>query len=183
MGYNSSGPWEQELVPDGDASGNLPAHFQKAAESRRGRTVQSFASTAARDAAFAGLTSAQKKGAISFVDGAGWFGYTGSAWRPFSMEGYTFQSGLANVVTNSVGLFSIDHTLGVTNCDVKLTHVYGGPAGAADNIMDRVKYSVREYQFNRVVCHAEDVQIPQNVAAALVNAALIVSYRIEKHPS
>ena len=180
MGYNSSGPYERELVPDGDASGDMSAHFQKQSESRRGRTIQPFASTAARDAAFAGLTSDQKKGAISFVDGAGWFGFTGSVWRPFSMEGYTFQHGLANVATDGNGLFSIDHTLGQTNVGAQLTPVYGGPAGAAENIMDRVKLAVREFQFNRVVCHAQDVQVSPGTAGALKGAGLIVSYRFER---
>lgn len=180
MGYNPSGPWERESVPDGDASGDMVAHFQKQSESRRGRTVQPFASTAARDAAFAGLTSDQKKGAISFVDGAGWFGFTGSAWRPFSMEGYTFQHGLANVVTDENGLFGINHTLGATNVGIQLTPVYGGPAGAAEDVMDRVKLEVREFQYNGVICHATDVQVGPGVGAPLRKSALIVSYRIER---
>lgn len=74
----------QTVYPLNSASFNTAADMEQLAESLEGRTVVSFASTSARDTALASLTSDQKKGVVAHVQGTGWFGYDGSAWRQFS---------------------------------------------------------------------------------------------------
>lgn len=174
-------PYDGLPVFGSDEGANLTTITQAIADALAGRTVRRFASISAMQASVASLPSGSRAGAVAFVDGKGWWGYDGSIYRKFPMPGYDYVSGHANTSTNGVGLFSIDHTLGVAALDAQLTHIYGGPAGAAEDVMNRIKLSVREFQMNRVVCFAADVL--SGGGGPVANAGIIVGYRFEKFPS
>jgi hypothetical protein len=74
----------QTYYPTAGSTVNPAGDMETLAESLEGRTVVSFASTSARDTALASLTTDQKKGVVAHVQGTGWFGYDGSAWKQFS---------------------------------------------------------------------------------------------------
>jgi hypothetical protein len=80
---------------------NVPVEMEKLAESLEGLTIVSFASTAAKDAAFATLTTDQKKGLVVHVQGKGWFGYDGSTWFQFGT--LVMKSGRTSTVIESNG--------------------------------------------------------------------------------
>lgn len=168
--------WNGTYYPDDNSSANMGVQMGLMAESLEGRTVKRFSTVAARDAAFAGLTSQQRLGTICYIDGKGYSGWDGSEWKRFPMSDIDFKMGHANVVTNSVGLFGIAHNLNVSACTVALTQLYGGPGGAAEDVMNRCKLAVREFQYNSVICHAQDVTNPNG--GPLGNTSLIVSYQI-----
>lgn len=170
--------WGRIYYPDDNSSANMGVQMGLMADSLEGRTVQRFTTVAARDSAFASLTSAQKLGTICYIDGKGYSGWNGSEWKRFPMYDLDFKIGHANVVTNNVGLFGIAHNLNVTSVVAQLTPIYGGPSGAAEDVMNRTKLAVREFQYNLVVCHAQDVTAPNG--GAMLNTSLVVSYSFWK---
>lgn len=102
----------QTYYPLGSASPNPASDMEQMAESLEGRTVRSFASTAARDAALATLTEEQKKGVVAHVMGKGLYYYSGSVWRYVSANGENFtQSGTIGVTTQPTGLAIIAYPI------------------------------------------------------------------------
>lgn len=55
---------------------NVPTAMLTMAQSLRGRTVRNYASTSARDTAVGALPTAARQGALVYVQGQGWMGYT-----------------------------------------------------------------------------------------------------------
>ena len=84
------------------ANSNVPTATLTMAESLRGRTVRRFASTGDRDTAVQALPTAARQGALVYVAGQGWMGYTKSSdpydstnasWYKFQQVKYGYQTG------------------------------------------------------------------------------------------
>lgn len=174
-------PWSGIDVLGPNDSSDLSVLTGNIAGALRGKTAKLFESLSARDDAFAALTDEQKAGSVVGIRGSatggGIWWYDGAAWRKIPLPGLDYQYGVVSTSTNSVGLFSIDHTLGVSALGAQMTPVYYGPSGAAERVMNRTKLSIREFQVNRVVGYAGDVHAPDSPVA---DAMIVVSYRFEK---
>jgi hypothetical protein len=65
------------ITPDyPGTNSNVPTAMLTMAQSLRGRTVRNFASTSTRDTAVSALPTAARQGALVYVQGQGWQGYT-----------------------------------------------------------------------------------------------------------
>jgi len=65
------------ITPDyPGTNSNVPTTLLTMAQSLRGRTVRNFASTSTRDTAVSALPTAARQGAVVYVQGQGWQGYT-----------------------------------------------------------------------------------------------------------
>lgn len=173
MGYVPSS-YNGLLIPDGNEEPDVPADLAEFEKNMKGRLTQPFSSWQARDTAVNALTASQRRGAITFVDDAGWAGNDGQINRPFSMRGVTFVSGTKSVGTNSVGLFSISHELEVEDLHVECQHLYGPGADAA---LARASVKIREKQMNNVIFWLIDTTTGNGIA----NESLFVQYRFEKY--
>lgn len=102
--------WDRSVYPENTDDVDVPDDMRKLLASVSGRTVQAFASVAARDAAFAELTtSTQRVGALAYVANLGLFYYTGTAWRRVANDGdMAIQSGQAGGVTDSNGVYRVN---------------------------------------------------------------------------
>lgn len=105
--------WDRSVYPAASEEPEPDLDIKAALESISGRTVQSFASIAARDSAFTALTtSAQKNGAMAHVVGQGLFVYTGSAWHPVPVGNpVRYWSGI--VSTNASGDLSVPCSMNI----------------------------------------------------------------------
>lgn len=107
-----------------DATGvdaNVPVEMLGMANSLKGRTVRSFATTNARDSAFALYTAAQKKGVICFVEGDGPFISDGAVWRRISVPGMNTNRGTAQGNCDSNGIYVVNHGLIAAPVSVQIT--------------------------------------------------------------
>jgi hypothetical protein len=104
--------WDRSTYPSPTDDPDIPDDIRIALLSISGRTVQHFESIAARDAAFATLTSAaQKDGALAHVTNVGLFYYSvaKSVWRYVSANGeYFTQAGVAGVNPDGNGVGRIN---------------------------------------------------------------------------
>lgn len=154
-----------------NSENNPPAHQKLGQESLDGKVVMKFASIAERDAWLQTLGSAKRQGTVAAVSGKGAWIYDSGAWQPIAMKGYTYQNGHLDITTNSVGLFSVPHSLGVSACHPDVKVLYTGNLGQLTNTM--IVY--REFQLNNLVCMA----INRNDGQGKQGESMRIAYRLE----
>lgn len=83
---------------------NVPTAMLTMAQSLRGRTVRNHASTSTRDTAMQAVPAAARQGALVYVQGVGWMGYTKAAdpYDPTAASWYRFDRVKGGIV-NSTG--------------------------------------------------------------------------------
>lgn len=97
--------WDRTEYPADSTGPGLDLDIKAALQSFSGRTIQSWPTTAARDAAFTELSAGAKAGAMAYVVGQGLSYWTGSQWRRVAANGESFmQSGMTGITTQPTGL-------------------------------------------------------------------------------
>lgn len=163
------------------------------AESVDDRWVGSYSTTTDRTSKTGALIATGKRNILGVLEGVGLqlfsrFGTFNPAnpgatdqWRVVPVRGIDYIVGIADVSTNSAGLFSIAHSFGV-NVAAKLEHEHAGPEPAATDVEARVKWSVVARDPGQVTWRVWNLFPGGGVTTPQVyaNTGLRFHFRIEK---
>lgn len=159
-------------VPNATSDAAAYPHIIELVKGLRGRIIRNFAAYQYMSDHLASMVESAREGVIATITGQGaWLRQSGK-WRQFSMRGITYESDHETITTNSVGLFSIPHSLGVSACIAWADNLYAGNLGQLTNTIIKV----REFKTNEVVFMA----INRSDGQGKPNETMIVQYHIAK---